>query len=139
LSGSAWESQALAARWIRERRYHAVIGDRTLPGSDYVQPGPVRAVLSSMASFVFRTLVTGGIYDTQCGLKVFRGDVAAVHVRGGLNHGSARRQQPHQRGQECVWLVDVLDHVGADDAVEAGVGRQGLDAAGQDVQAALPG
>jgi hypothetical protein len=33
--------------------------------------------LSELASFVFRTLVTGGIYDTQCGFKVFRGDVAA--------------------------------------------------------------
>jgi hypothetical protein len=29
-----------------------------------------------VASFAFRTLVTGGIYDTQCGFKVFRGDVA---------------------------------------------------------------
>ena len=67
---------ALAARWITERRYHAVIGDRTLPGSEFVRPGPVRAVLSGLGSFVFRTLVTGGIYDTQCGLKVFRGDVA---------------------------------------------------------------
>src|SRR5215210_1666596 len=45
----------LAISYIRERRYHAVIGDRTL--------------------------VTGGIYDTQCGFKVFRGDVAAEVFR----------------------------------------------------------
>jgi len=32
-------------------------------------------------SFAFRTLVTGGIYDTQCGFKVFRGDVAAEVFR----------------------------------------------------------
>ncbi|MEZ0239393.1 MAG: hypothetical protein ACAH65_01220, partial [Chloroflexota bacterium] len=31
--------------------------------------------------FAFRTLVTGGIYDTQCGFKVFRGDVAAEVFR----------------------------------------------------------
>jgi len=31
--------------------------------------------VSEVASFLFRTLVTGGIYDTQCGFKLFRGDV----------------------------------------------------------------
>ena len=66
----------LAITYIRERRFHAVIGDRTLPGSSYENPGPVRRVVSEVASFAFRTLVTGGIYDTQCGFKVFRGDVA---------------------------------------------------------------
>jgi dolichyl-phosphate beta-glucosyltransferase len=30
---------------------------------------------------MFRTLVTGGIYDTQCGFKAFRGDVAAELFR----------------------------------------------------------
>jgi len=71
----------LAIRWIRERRYHAVIGDRTLPGSEYESAGAERTALSGLASFVFRTLVTGGIYDTQCGFKVFRGDAAAEVFR----------------------------------------------------------
>jgi hypothetical protein len=31
--------------------------------------------VSGLASLSFRTLVTGGIYDTQCGFKLFRGDV----------------------------------------------------------------
>ena len=66
----------MAIRWINERRYHAVIGDRTLPGSAYADSSAQRAALSGLASFTFRTLVTGGIYDTQCGFKVFRGDVA---------------------------------------------------------------
>ena len=70
------ERLPLAMRYITERRYHAVIGDRTLPGSDYESTGPLRTVVSELASFAFRTLVTGGIYDTQCGFKVFRGDVA---------------------------------------------------------------
>jgi len=65
-----------AVRYINERGFHAVVGDRTLPGSTYVPPGRMRGVVSSAASFAFRTLVTGGIYDTQCGIKVFRGDVA---------------------------------------------------------------
>jgi len=71
----------LALRYLRERHYHAVIGDRTLPGSAYEDAGPLRTALSEVASFVFRTLVTGGIYDTQCGFKVFRGDVAAEVFR----------------------------------------------------------
>jgi glycosyltransferase involved in cell wall biosynthesis len=75
------DAMPLALRYIRERRYHAVIGDRTLPGSTYESTGPLRGALSEVASFVFRTLVTGGIYDTQCGFKVFRGDVAAEVFR----------------------------------------------------------
>ena len=70
------EPLPLAMSYIRERRYHAVIGDRTLPGSAYENTGLLRAAVSQLASFSFRTLVTGGIYDTQCGFKVFRGDVA---------------------------------------------------------------
>lgn len=65
----------LAISYIRDRRYHAVIGDRTLPGSTYASTGLLRTAVSEFASFSFRTLVTGGIYDTQCGFKVFRGDV----------------------------------------------------------------
>jgi dolichyl-phosphate beta-glucosyltransferase len=65
----------LAMSYVRERRFHAVIGDRTLPGSTYASTGMLRSAISAFASFSFRTLVTGGIYDTQCGFKVFRGDV----------------------------------------------------------------
>jgi glycosyltransferase involved in cell wall biosynthesis len=69
------DSLPLAIRYIRERRYHAVIGDRTLPGSTFANTGLLRTAVSSLASLSFRTLVTGGIYDTQCGFKIFRGDV----------------------------------------------------------------
>lgn len=69
------EALPLAIGYVRERRYHAVIGDRTLPGSTYAATGPLRTAVSEVASFLFRTLVTGGIYDTQCGFKLFRGDV----------------------------------------------------------------
>jgi glycosyltransferase involved in cell wall biosynthesis len=69
------EPLPLAISYIRERRYHAVIGDRTLPGSTYAGTGMLRTAVSEFASFSFRTLVTGGIYDTQCGFKIFRGDV----------------------------------------------------------------
>jgi dolichyl-phosphate beta-glucosyltransferase len=65
----------LAISYIGDRRYHAVIGDRTLPGSTYASVGLLRTLVSEFATLSFRTLVTGGIYDTQCGFKVFRGDV----------------------------------------------------------------
>lgn len=66
----------LARRYIDHRGFHAVVGDRTLPGSSYQHEGLLRRSVSEIASFTFRTLVTGGIYDTQCGFKAFRGDVA---------------------------------------------------------------
>jgi glycosyltransferase involved in cell wall biosynthesis len=69
------DSLPLAISYIRDRRYHAVIGDRTLPGSTYASTGLLRTAISEFASFSFRTMVTGGIYDTQCGFKLFRGDV----------------------------------------------------------------
>lgn len=69
------DSLPLAISYIRDRRYHAVIGDRTLPGSAYASTGLLRSAVSEFASFSFRTMVTGGIYDTQCGFKLFRGDV----------------------------------------------------------------
>ena len=70
------EPMAYALRCIRDRGFHAAIGDRTLPGSSYSGAGITRTAISEFASFAFRTLVTGGIYDTQCGFKLFRGDVA---------------------------------------------------------------
>lgn len=71
------EPLAFALHCIRDRGFHAAIGDRTLPGSSYEGAGAMRTVVSELASFAFRTLVTGGIYDTQCGFKLLRGDVAA--------------------------------------------------------------
>lgn len=67
---------ALALEYIQRRGFHAVIGDRALPGSEYGHATILRRVISAVASFLFRTLVTGGMYDTQCGFKAFRGDVA---------------------------------------------------------------
>lgn len=75
------EPIAVAMRFIQERGFHAVVGDRTLPGSSYRHEGLLRRSVSELASFTFRTLITGGIYDTQCGFKAFRGDVAAELFR----------------------------------------------------------
>lgn len=64
-------------RHIAEGRCHVALGDRSLPGSAYREDiGVVRRTLSSFCSAFVGTLVTGGFFDTQCGLKGFRGDIA---------------------------------------------------------------
>jgi dolichyl-phosphate beta-glucosyltransferase len=67
----------IMARYIAERGFHVVIGDRTLPGAVYREHMRFsrRAASSIFSAFVGR-IVTGGFFDTQCGLKAFRGDVA---------------------------------------------------------------
>ena len=56
---------------------HVVIGDRTLPASEYRMHLDWRRRAASLAFTAFvGTIVTGGFYDTQCGLKGVRGDVA---------------------------------------------------------------
>lgn len=57
--------------------FHVVIGDRSLPGSSYHQSTafPRRMASALFTGFVGR-IVTGGFFDTQCGLKGLRGDVA---------------------------------------------------------------
>jgi len=65
------------ARLVNDRGFHVVTGDRTLQGSDYRPHIPWhRDTASAAFSFLVRMLVTGGLFDTQCGLKAFRGDVA---------------------------------------------------------------
>lgn len=65
------------AALLVERHFHVVIGDRTLPGSTYHQElGWPRRLASHVSAFFIGRLVTGGFFDTQCGLKGVRGDVA---------------------------------------------------------------
>lgn len=57
--------------------FHAVIGDRTLPGSRYAEDLPAgRRIASALFTQFVGRIVTGGFHDTQCGLKGVRGDVA---------------------------------------------------------------
>ncbi|ODT01912.1 MAG: hypothetical protein ABS52_15970 [Gemmatimonadetes bacterium SCN 70-22] len=62
---------------IRERGFHVVIGDRSLPESRYIaELTPARKAASAIFTTFVGTMVTGGFFDTQCGLKGVRGDVA---------------------------------------------------------------
>jgi dolichyl-phosphate beta-glucosyltransferase len=63
--------------YVRTRGFHLVIGDRTLPQSSYHgEITFIRRLASTLFSAFVGTLVTGGFFDTQCGLKAMRGDVA---------------------------------------------------------------
>ncbi len=65
------------AHYVENRGFHVVIGDRTLPSSVYSSTTtPERRVASAIFSNFVGRVVTGGFFDTQCGLKGFRGDVA---------------------------------------------------------------
>ncbi|MEZ6186386.1 MAG: glycosyltransferase [Planctomycetota bacterium] len=67
----------LCARYLLEGDFHLVVGDRWLPDSRYDAPLSVgRQLGSAVFSQVFGRLVTSNFFDTQCGLKAFRGDVA---------------------------------------------------------------
>jgi len=57
--------------------FHVVVGDRTLSEScSLTQPDMGRRLSSRIFSLCVRMLVTGGLFDSQCGLKGFRADVA---------------------------------------------------------------
>ncbi|MFN5032852.1 MAG: glycosyltransferase [Flavobacteriia bacterium] len=59
------------------KEFDVVIGDRTLPGSSYfAEVSGLRKFGSNIFSFIVGRFVAGGHFDTQCGMKGFRGEVA---------------------------------------------------------------
>jgi dolichyl-phosphate beta-glucosyltransferase len=59
------------------KEFDVVIGDRTLPGSAYfMEISKTRKFSSGLFSFLVGRFVTGGMLDTQCGLKGFKAAVA---------------------------------------------------------------
>jgi dolichyl-phosphate beta-glucosyltransferase len=65
------------AHLITELQFHLAIGDRTLGGSiERTEKDRIRKLFSFGCRTAVRLLVAGEIFDTQCGLKAIRGDVA---------------------------------------------------------------
>jgi glycosyltransferase involved in cell wall biosynthesis len=63
--------------YLDTKEYDIVAGDRNLEESSYFhQLSLARRMASRVYSTFLGRLVTGGWYDTQCGLKGFRGEVA---------------------------------------------------------------
>ena len=62
---------------LEKENYAMAIGDRTLMGSSYHREIPrLRKMASFLFSFLVGRFVAGGMFDTQCGLKGFRAEVA---------------------------------------------------------------
>jgi glycosyltransferase involved in cell wall biosynthesis len=71
------EAVPYIAHLVNERGHHLVVGDRTLRESTSLTDERVTRQLSSRVfSFCVRMAVTGGLFDTQCGIKGFSGEVA---------------------------------------------------------------
>jgi dolichyl-phosphate beta-glucosyltransferase len=64
-------------RYLDFKEFQLVIGDRNLKGSSYLSEiSGVRKLTSVFFTRFVGTIVTANFFDTQCGLKGFRGDVA---------------------------------------------------------------
>ena len=71
------EAVPYIASLVNGHGYDVVVGDRTLPESKSLSNSRVvRRLSSRVFSFCVRLLVTGGLFDSQCGIKGFRGEVA---------------------------------------------------------------
>jgi dolichyl-phosphate beta-glucosyltransferase len=71
------EAVPYIAGLVNGRGYDVVVGDRALPESVSFSNARVARKLSSrIFSYCVRMLVTGGLFDSQCGIKGFRGEVA---------------------------------------------------------------
>ena len=75
------EAIPVMAELLANQGFHVVVGDRTLAESELgVDQPSVRQLSTRVFSFSVRILVTGELFDTQVGLKAFRGDVASALV-----------------------------------------------------------
>lgn len=65
------------AHLVNDLQFHLAIGDRTLREStDRTGKDRIRQLFSVSCRTAVRLLVAGEMFDTQCGLKALRGDVA---------------------------------------------------------------
>lgn len=62
--------------WLIDQDYDIVIASREGPGSLRVNEPAYRHLMGRVFNFFVQTLVLPGIKDSQCGFKLFKGDVA---------------------------------------------------------------
>ena len=63
--------------YLDEKEFHVVVGDRTLKDSVYyTEISRMRKLGSNIFSFIVGRFVVGGHFDTQCGMKGFRKEIA---------------------------------------------------------------
>jgi len=72
-----YEAIKVFYKYLKEKEFDMVIGDRGLPESNYFTViSKKRKLGSNIFTFFVGRFVTTGISDTQCGLKGFKGAVA---------------------------------------------------------------
>jgi dolichyl-phosphate beta-glucosyltransferase len=77
-------------RYLDFKEFQLVIGDRNLKGSSYLEEiSGLRKFTSVFFTRFVGTIVTANFFDTQCGLKGFRGDVADFIFRHARINGFA--------------------------------------------------
>lgn len=85
-----FDYKAIPAIWKLLDEYDVVTGDRNLYESEYHEnTGKVRSFASGLYTFIIGRFLTKGLYDTQCGLKGFRRDVALDLFSSGKLEGFA--------------------------------------------------
>ena len=87
-----YELDAIATmlRYLDFKEFQLVIGDRNLKGSTYLEEiSGLRKFTSVFFTRFVGTIVTANFFDTQCGLKGFRGDVADYIFRHARLNGFA--------------------------------------------------
>jgi dolichyl-phosphate beta-glucosyltransferase len=73
------ESIGLTIKYLDTKEFDLVIGDRNLKQSKYFnQVKKIRNIGSKIMTFIIGRLLTGGYFDTKCGLKGFRNDAAKL-------------------------------------------------------------
>lgn len=72
-----YESIKHFLHYLKAKEFDIVMGDRTLPQSKYfAEVSFFRKLGSNVFSFLVGRFVTTGLFDTQCGLKGFKAEVA---------------------------------------------------------------
>ncbi len=63
--------------YLDVKEFHMVVGDRTIGETDYYKKvKTMRSWASRVFAFIVGRFIAGGMFDTQCGIKGFRAEVA---------------------------------------------------------------
>jgi dolichyl-phosphate beta-glucosyltransferase len=73
------ETIGLMLKFLHDKEYDMVIGDRNMQDSSYFTEIPwIRRVSSAFFTYFVGTIVTTNFYDTQCGIKGFTAKTAEI-------------------------------------------------------------
>ncbi len=89
-----------------ERGADVAIGSRAAPGAREIDQPLHRRLMGKTFNRLVQTLVLPGFHDTQCGFKLFRGEVAHRLFRGLVTEGFAYDVEVLVRALDAGWRVE---------------------------------